>query len=157
LKILIKRQPYRVEVLGTMRHKVDGRLFGRTANQRKALLRGLVTALFDNQRIETTVAKAKEAKRIAEKMVTFGIKGDLHSKRQVLAYVTDRKAASKLFTEIAPRFSGRNGGYLRLVQTRDRLRDSAPMAILEFIDYEKIKQAKGKAGKEEKTEKKEKA
>ncbi|PKL52403.1 MAG: 50S ribosomal protein L17 [Nitrospira bacterium HGW-Nitrospira-1] len=140
-----------------MRHKVDGRLFGRTANQRKALLRGLVTALFDNQRIETTVAKAKEAKRIAEKMVTFGIKGDLHSKRQVLAYVTDRKAASKLFTEIAPRFSGRNGGYLRLVQTRDRLRDSAPMAILEFIDYEKIKQAKGKAGKEEKTEKKEKA
>ena len=66
-----------------MRHKVDGRLFGRTANQRKALLRGLVTALFDNQRIETTVAKAKETKRIAEKMITFGIKGDLHSKRQV--------------------------------------------------------------------------
>jgi large subunit ribosomal protein L17 len=140
-----------------MRHKVDGRLFGRTANQRKALLRGLVTALFDNQRIETTVAKAKETKRIAERMITFGIKGDLHSKRQVLSYVTDRSAASKLFNEIAPRFTGRNGGYLRLVQTRNRLKDSAPMAILEFIDYEKIKQPKGKAKKEEKTEEKKKA
>lgn len=140
-----------------MRHKVDGRLFGRTANQRKALLRGLVTALFDNQRIETTVAKAKETKRIAEKMITFGIKGDLHSKRQVLSYVTDRSSASKLFNEIAPRFTGRNGGYLRLVQTRNRLKDSAPMAILEFIDYEKIKQAKGKAKKEGKTTEKKKA
>jgi large subunit ribosomal protein L17 len=139
-----------------MRHKVDGRLFGRTANQRKALLRGLVTALFDNQRIETTVAKAKETKRIAEKMITFGIKGDLHSKRQVLSYVTDRSAASKLFSEIAPRFTGRNGGYLRLVQTRNRLKDSAPMAILEFIDYEKVKQPKGKAKKEEKAGEKKK-
>lgn len=132
-----------------MRHKVDGRLFGRPSNQRKALLRTLVTSLFDNQRIETTVAKAKETKRIAERLVTFGIKGDLHSKRQVLSYVTDRSVASKLFSEIAPRFSGRNGGYLRLVQTRNRLKDSAPMAILEFIDYESIKQPKGKAAKKE--------
>src|SRR5512135_2222981 len=140
-----------------MRHKVDGRLFGRPTNQRKALLRGLVTALFEQQRIETTVAKAKEAKRIAERMITFGIKGDLHSKRQVLSYVTDRSAASKLFKDIAPRFTGRNGGYLRLVQTRNRLKDSAPMAILEFVDYEKIKQAKGKAAKADKPEKKKKA
>jgi len=143
-----------------MRHKVDGRLFGRPSNQRKALLRGIVTALLENQRIETTVAKAKEAKRIAERMISFGIKGDLHSKRQVLSYVTDRDVASKLFNEIAPRFSGRNGGYLRLVQTRQRLKDSAPMAILEFVDYEAIKKPKGKAAKTEKadkTEKKEKA
>jgi large subunit ribosomal protein L17 len=139
-----------------MRHKVDGRLFGRPANQRKALLRTLVTSLFDNQRIETTVAKAKETKRIAERLVTFGIKGDVHSKRQVLSYVTDRGAASKLFNDIAPRFSGRNGGYLRLVQTRNRLKDSAPMAVLEFVDYESVKQAKGKAKKEAKAEKKEK-
>jgi large subunit ribosomal protein L17 len=138
-----------------MRHKVDGRLFGRPANQRKALLRGIVTALFENQRIETTVAKAKEARRIAEKMVTFGIRGDVHSKRQVLSYITDRTAASKLFSEIAPRFAGRNGGYLRIVQTRNRLKDSAPMAILEFIDYESIRQPKGKAKAEaKKSEKK---
>jgi large subunit ribosomal protein L17 len=140
-----------------MRHKVDGRLFGRTANQRKALLKGIVTSLFDNQRIETTTAKAKEARRIAERMITFGIKGDLHSKRQVLSYISDRKVASKLFSEIAPRFAGRNGGYLRLVQTRNRLKDSAPMAVLEFIDYESIKQPKGKAGKEAKPAKSEKA
>jgi large subunit ribosomal protein L17 len=139
-----------------MRHKVDGRLFGRPANQRKALLRTLVTSLFDHQRIETTVAKAKETKRIAERLVTFGIKGDVHSKRQVLSYVTDRGAASKLFNDIAPRFTGRNGGYLRLVQTRNRLKDSAPMAVLEFVDYESVKQAKGKAKKEAKAEKKEK-
>ena len=139
-----------------MRHKVDGRLFGRPSNQRKALLRGIVTALFENQRIETTVAKAKEAKRIAERMITFGIKGDLHSKRQVLSYVTDRAVASKLFNEIAPRFTGRNGGYLRLVRTRQRLKDSAPMAILEFVDYEAIKKPKGKAAKTEKSDKAEK-
>ena len=139
-----------------MRHKVDGRLFGRTANQRKALLKGIVTSLFENQRIETTVAKAKEARRIAERMITFGIKGDLHSKRQVLSYISDRKIASKLFGEIAPRFSGRNGGYLRLIQTRNRLKDSAPMAILEFTDYESIKQPKGKARKEAKSAKSEK-
>jgi large subunit ribosomal protein L17 len=139
-----------------MRHKVDGRLFGRPANQRKALLRTLVTSLFDHQRIETTVAKAKETKRIAERLVTFGIKGDVHSKRQVLSYVTDRGAASKLFNDIAPRFTGRNGGYLRLIQTRNRLKDSAPMAVLEFVDYESVKQAKGKAKKEAKAEKKEK-
>jgi large subunit ribosomal protein L17 len=139
-----------------MRHKVDGRLFGRPSNQRKALLRGIVTALLENQRIETTVAKAKEAKRIAERMISFGIKGDLHSKRQVLSYVTDRAVASKLFNEIAPRFTGRNGGYLRLVQTRQRLKDSAPMAILEFVDYEAIKKLKGKAAKAEKSDKTEK-
>jgi large subunit ribosomal protein L17 len=139
-----------------MRHKVDGRLFGRPSNQRKALLRCIVTALFENQRIETTVAKAKEAKRIAEKIITFGIKGDLHSKRQVLSYVTARNVASKLFSEIAPRFAGRPGGYLRLVQTRQRLKDSAPMAILEFIDYEAVKKPKGKAAKADKTGKTEK-
>ncbi len=139
-----------------MRHRVDGRLFGRPSNQRRALLRGLVTALFDHQRIETTVAKAKETKRIAEKMITFGIRGDLHAKRQVFSYIPDRSVASKLFNEIAPRFVGRNGGYLRIVQTRQRLKDSSSMAILEFIDYETVKQPKGKARKQEKAEKEEK-
>ena len=71
-----------------MRHKVDGRLFGRTANQRKALLKGLVNSLMEHQRIETTVAKAKEVKKIAEKMVTLGIRGDLHAKRLALSYLS---------------------------------------------------------------------
>ncbi|MBU4320435.1 MAG: bL17 family ribosomal protein, partial [Nitrospinae bacterium] len=68
--------------------------------------------------------------------------GDLHSKRLVLSYVPNRTVVSKLFSEIAPRFSGRNGGYLRIVQTRNRVNDGAPMAILEFIDYESIKKPK---------------
>ena len=135
-----------------MRHRVDGRLFGRTANQRKALLRGLVIALFEHERIETTVAKAKEVRRIAEKMITLGLKGDLHAKRLAFSYLSNRMSLAKLFGEIAPRFSGRNGGYLRIVQTRSRVNDSAPMAVLEFIDFEetrKAKESKKKAGKKE--------
>jgi large subunit ribosomal protein L17 len=133
-----------------MRHKVDGRLFGRPANQRKALLKGLVTSLLEHERIETTVAKAKEARKIAERVITLGIKGDLHAKRLAFSYISNRAAVSKLFSEIAPRFSGRNGGYLRIVHTRNRVNDSAPMAVLEFIDYEDIRKSKkSKAEKKE--------
>lgn len=140
-----------------MRHRVDGRLFGRTANQRKALLKGIVASLLEHERIETTVAKAKEVRKIAERIITLGIKGDLHSKRLALSYLSNRAAMSKLFGEIAPRLSGRNGGYLRIIQTRNRVNDSAPMAVLEFVDYEDIRKSKEvKKSKEKKTEKKEK-
>lgn len=132
-----------------MRHRVSGRHFGRTANQRKALLRGLIISLFEHQRIETTLAKAKEVKKLAERIVTLGIKGDLHSKRLALSYIPNRKAIAKLFGEIAPRFSGRNGGYLRLIRTRNRVNDGAPMAVLEFVDYEEIRQKAEKEKKEE--------
>ena len=126
-----------------MRHKVAGRNFGRTANQRKALLRGLVSSLFEHQRIETTLAKAKAIRCIAERLVTFGKKNDLHSKRMVLSFIPNRTIMSKLFSDIAPRFADRNGGYLRIVQTRQRVNDRAPMAIIEFIDYlENVKPAK---------------
>jgi large subunit ribosomal protein L17 len=139
-----------------MRHRVDGRLFGRTANQRKALLKGIVASLLEHERIETTVAKAKEVRRIAERIITLGIKGDLHSKRLALSYLSNRAAMSKLFGEIAPRLSGRNGGYLRIIQTRNRVNDSSPMAVLEFVDYEDIRKSKEvKKSKEKKTEKKE--
>ena len=141
-----------------MRHKVAGRLFGRTANQRKALLRGLVSSLFEHQRIETTVAKAKAIRGIAEKLVTFGKRGDLHAKRMVFSYIPNRAVVAKLFSEIAPRFANRNGGYLRIVQTRQRINDRAPMAIIEFVDYEQIrpKPAK-KAAKEDKKAEEKKA
>lgn len=122
-----------------MRHRVSGKLFGRTANQRKALLKGLIASLLEHQRIETTLAKAKEVRKLAERVITLGIRGDLHAKRVALAHVPNRSAIAKLFNEIAPRFSGRNGGYLRLVHTRNRVNDSAPMAVLEFVDYEEIK------------------
>jgi large subunit ribosomal protein L17 len=137
-----------------MRHKVDGRLFGRPANQRKALLRGLVASLLEHERIETTVAKAKEVRKIAEKVITLGIKGDLAAKRLALSYVPNRTVVARLFKEIAPRFSGRNGGYLRIIHSRLRVNDSAPLAVLEFIDYEELKKSRDKE-KEAKTEKKE--
>jgi large subunit ribosomal protein L17 len=126
-----------------MRHRVSGRLFGRTANQRKALLRGLMASLFEYQ---TTLAKAKEVRKLAERVITLGVKGDLHAKRVALSHVPNRNAIAKLFNEIAPRFSGRNGGYLRLVQTRNRVNDGAPMAVLEFVDYEEVR-AKGEEQK----------
>lgn len=138
-----------------MRHRVSGKLFGRTANQRKALLRGLMASLFEHQRIETTLAKAKEVKKLAERIITLGIKGDLHSKRVALSHVPNRSSIAKLFSEIAPRFSGRNGGYLRLVQTRNRVNDGAPMAVLEFVDYEEVRKAtEGKKAEAKKTKEK---
>lgn len=139
-----------------MRHKVSGRLFGRTANQRKALLRGLIASLFEHQRIETTLVKAKETKKLAERIITLGVRGDLHAKRVALSHVPNRSSIAKLFNDIAPRFSGRNGGYLRLVQTRNRVNDGAPMAVLEFVDYEDIRKAKeSKAAKKTKEKKEE--
>jgi len=132
-----------------MRHRVDGRLFGRTTNQRKALLRGLVASLFEHQRIETTVVRAKEVRRIAEKMITLSIRGDLHAKRLAFSYLPNRSVVAKLFSEIAPRLSGRTGGYLRIVQTRSRVKDSSPMAVLEFVDYEDVQKSK-EAGSEKK-------
>jgi len=121
-----------------MNHKVASRHFGRSANQRKALLRGLVSSLFEHQRIETTLARAKAIRGIAEELVSFGKRGDLHSKRMVLSYIPNRAVVSKLFSDIAPRFTGKNGGYLRIVQTRQRVNDRAPMAIIEFVDYENV-------------------
>ncbi|NOZ25612.1 MAG: 50S ribosomal protein L17 [Nitrospirae bacterium] len=130
-----------------MRHRVRKKNFGRNTNQRKALFRNLMVDLFIHERIETTVAKAKVVKSLAEKVVTLGKKGDLHSKRLALSYVPNRAAIAKLFGEIAPRFSKRNGGYLRVVKTRTRLKDQAPLAVLEFVDFEE-RQAAQKTSKE---------
>jgi large subunit ribosomal protein L17 len=119
-----------------MRHRVNKKQFGRNTNQRKALFRNLMVNLFMHERIETTVAKAKAVKPLAEKLITLGRRGDLHSKRLALSYVPNRAAVAKLFSDIAPRFSDRNGGYLRIVKTRTRIKDQAPLAVLEFVDYE---------------------
>ncbi|MBF0516101.1 MAG: 50S ribosomal protein L17 [Nitrospirae bacterium] len=118
-----------------MRHKIDARHFNRTANQRKALFRSLITAVLEYERIETTLIKAKAVKGLVEKMVTLGKRGDLHAKRVALSNIPNRKVIAKLFAEIAPRFTSRNGGYLRIVRTRRRLKDQAEMAVLEFVDY----------------------
>jgi large subunit ribosomal protein L17 len=119
-----------------MRHRVKRKHFGRTANQRKALFRNLIVNLLLHERIETTVAKAKAVKGLAEKVVTLGKRGDLHARRLALSKVPNRAAVAKLFDEIAPRFKDRNGGYLRIIKTRNRLKDQAPLAVLEFVDFE---------------------
>jgi len=138
-----------------MRHRVAGRAFGRTANHRKALFRGLVTSLFDHLKIETTAAKAKAVKGMAEKMITLGKKGDLSSRRLALSRIPNKKIVTKLFTEIAPKIE-RSSGYLRVVKSRFRAGDNSDMAILEFVDYEMLKEDGGEK-KEEKKEGKKKA
>lgn len=112
----------------------------RSSDQRKALLRDLVTDLIINGRIETTETKAKELKRLADKMVTLGKTNTLHSRRQAAAFVRFEKAEDgqyaiqKLFGEIAPKFASRNGGYTRVIKTGFRRGDAAPMAIIEWVE-----------------------
>ena len=110
------------------------RKLGRTTDHRKAMLRAMVTYLLENGQIETTVTRAKEVRAVAEKMITIGKNNDLHSKRQVYAYVTKEDVAKKLFDEISPKYAERNGGYTRIYQLGPRRGDSAPMAILELVD-----------------------
>lgn len=111
--------------------------FDRPTAQRKALLRGLVTSLLENERIETTLAKAKESQPIAEKMITIAKKDTLAARRQALAYITDEDTVTKLFETIGPRYAHRQGGYTRIIQTGQRRGDGSPMAILELVEPEK--------------------
>jgi large subunit ribosomal protein L17 len=106
---------------------------GRDSSARKALLRAVVTALFDKERIETTEAKAKAAQSIADEMITLAKRGDLHARRQALAYIYDESVVTKLFSQIGPRYADRNGGYTRVIRTGVRKGDAAPMAILELV------------------------
>ena len=103
-------------------------------DQRKAMLRNLVTSFLELGRIETTLTRAKETQSMAEKMITLGKKGTLHTRRQALAYITKEDVVTKLFADIAPKYADRNGGYTRIIQTGPRRGDSAPMAILELVD-----------------------
>ena len=121
-----------------MRHGCAGRQFGRDSSHRKALLRMLVTALLKNEKIETTTAKAKEIRPLAEKMITLAKRGDLHARRQAISFIHDESVVSTLFAQIAPRFSSRNGGYTRIVATRNRPGDAAPMAVIELVERQKV-------------------
>ena len=105
----------------------------RTSAHRKAMLRGMVTFLLENGQIETTVTRAKEVRAVAEKMITIGKNNDLHSKRQVFAYVTKESVAKKLFDEIAPKYADRNGGYTQIVKIGPRRGDAAEMAIIKLV------------------------
>ena len=109
------------------------RKLGRTSDHRKAMLRAMVTFLLENGRIETTVTRAKEVRSMAEKMITIAKTNDLHSKRQVFAYVTKEDGVKKLFDEIAPKYADVNGGYTRIVKIGPRRGDAAEMAVIELV------------------------
>jgi large subunit ribosomal protein L17 len=136
-----------------MRHRKSGRQLSRTAEHRKALLRNLVTELFRHERIETTAAKAKEARSLAERLITFAKRGDLHARRQVDRYIMHRDVTRKLFSTIAPWYEDREGGYTRVIRTRARLGDGAEMAFLELVKSEEQMAAELKARQEKAEEK----
>ena len=119
-----------------MRHQKKGRKLGRDSAHRQALYSNLAGALIEHGRIRTTEAKAKEVRPIVEKMITLGKRGDLHAHRQAVAFLRSKSVAHLLFSEVAPRFADRPGGYTRVVKLGPRQGDSAPMAYLELVDYE---------------------
>lgn len=133
-----------------MRHNVKGRKLGRTTEHRQALFRNQLASLVESGRIRTTLAKAKELRPIAEKIVTKGKRGSLDARRQVRRWISQRELVKKLFDEVAPRFQERNGGYLRILKLGPRPGDGAEMAILEWVDYVLEGTDRKKAAKDEK-------
>jgi len=117
-----------------MRHKIAGRKLGRATGHRRAMFRNLVTDLLDYEKITTTEAKAKEVRGLAEKMITLGKDGELHSRRQALSFIIDKKVTEKVFTELAERYAERPGGYTRIIKLGPRLGDGAPMVKLELVE-----------------------
>lgn len=116
-----------------MRHLNAGRKLNRSASHRRALFRNLVTALLERERIKTTDAKAKETRRLAERMITLGKEGTLAARRRALTFVQSRAVVKKLFDDIAPRFKERNGGYTRIIKIGLRHGDAAPVSVIELV------------------------
>lgn len=113
---------------------MPGRKLGRTSEHRNAMLRGMVTLLLENGQIETTLARAKEVRSVAEKMITFGKKNTLASRRAAMAYITKEEVVTKLFTDIAPKFASRNGGYTQILKIGPRRGDAAEMAVIKLVE-----------------------
>ena len=117
-----------------MRHRKAGRRLGRNSSHRKALFRNMVTSLMDHERIQTTDAKAKELRGIADRMITLGKRGDLHARRQAEAVIKDKAVTLKVFGELAERYRERPGGYTRIIKVGNRVGDAAPVSIIELVD-----------------------
>lgn len=140
-----------------MRHGKAGKKLGRTPSHRKAMFRNMVTSLLQHERIVTTEVKAKEIGRLAEKMITLGKRGDLHARRQAVAFIRSNEVVKRVFTEYARRYSDRAGGYTRVLKLEPRAGDNAPMALVELVDRPieepKTKSPKTKEKAKEKTTK----
>lgn len=127
-----------------MRHNKSGRRLGRTTSHRVAMFRNMITSFLNHERITTTDAKAKELRSIADKMITLGKRGDLHSMRLAASYIREKSIVTKLFTTLAPRFAERPGGYTRIVKLGLRPGDNAQLSMIELVEAEftpKVKQA----------------
>lgn len=119
-----------------MRHGKSGRRLGRTTSHREAMFRNMVTSFLNHEKITTTDAKAKEIRSVAEKMITLGKRGDLHSLRQAASYIREKSVVTKLFSTIAPRYKDRLGGYTRIVKLGIRQGDAAPISLIELVEEE---------------------
>ncbi len=117
-----------------MRHNKSGRRLGRKPDHRQHMMKNMVTSFFENERITTTVTRAKELRKLVDKMITLGKRGDLHARRQALRVINDQKVITKLFEMISPRYSQRPGGYTRIIKLENRQGDNAPMAIIELVE-----------------------
>jgi large subunit ribosomal protein L17 len=136
-----------------MRHLKSGSKLGKNPWHRRAVLRGLVTNLFEHGRITTTLTRAKAARPVAEKIITLGKRDTLQSRRQAASYLMTPETTAKLFSEIAPKFADRAGGYTRIIHAGNRVGDNAKVAILELVGFEyKAKEKKEKPKKEEPVE-----
>jgi len=131
-----------------MRHRLSGRRLGRGPSHQKAMFRSLASSMIIHEHLETTDARAKELRRVVDRLVTLGKKGTLHARRQAFKYLNDHQLVQKLFDEIAPRFNERQGGYTRLIKSRIRFVDQAPMTFVRFSNEE----LKSSPAKEEPTE-----
>jgi large subunit ribosomal protein L17 len=144
-----------------MRHGKAGKKLGRTPSHRKAMFRNMVTSLLNHERIVTTEVKAKEIGRLAEKMITLGKRGDLHARRQAVAFIRSNEVVKRLFSEYAQRYASREGGYTRVLKLEPRAGDNAPMALVELVDRpiteSKDQRPKSKEKKEVKAKKETKA
>ena len=136
-----------------MRHRVAGWKLGRNTSHRRALLRNLVTSLIMEERVETTVIKAKAMRPHVEKMITLGKRGDLAARRQAGAYLMTRESVKRLFEKVAPRFGDRNGGYLRIVRNGFRRGDGGETAFIELLGSEKFLAAKQKKSEDARSKK----
>jgi len=117
-----------------MRHNKSGRTLGRKPDHRQHMMRNMVTSFLQNEKITTTVTRAKELRKLAERMITLGKRGDLHARRQAMRVIRDPQVVARLFEMIAPRYAERPGGYTRILRIDNRLGDNAPMVIIELVE-----------------------
>jgi large subunit ribosomal protein L17 len=128
-----------------MYHRISGRKLGMKTDVREAMLKNMVTSLIVHERITTTVTRAKELRKIADRMITLGKKGNLAAVRQAAVTVKTKEALGKLFKDLGPRFAERNGGYTRIIRSSNRKGDNAPMVIMEWVDKAKTVVAEKKS------------